>query len=228
MPTQVCKWKKVLISLKMAHIIDVRANSEYFQIDIDAWERKIRHIRRTTDCTDWYECQSAYQFEERPKPGSMHDWHHSVNRDGVVWVCPPGRFRQVLQICQIWLRPTTDCSGTTAEICCIIEAEEVLYLGRWSRLFCSSDTAWQTGCVEGSNRKVCRLQQLTNMTETKSFLGLKNVFRSFVPNFTRIAALLNRKFEKGQQFCSDDWTYLKSRRSKHYSIDCCLFRCWNF
>lgn len=38
------------------------------------------------------------------------------------------------------------------------------------------------------------------MTELKSFLGVCNLFRRFVPNFARIAALLNRKSEKGPTF----------------------------
>lgn len=44
------------------------------------------------------------------------------------------------------------------------------------------------------------LQQPTNATEPKSFTGICSVFRRFVPNCIRIAALLNRKLEKNRRF----------------------------
>lgn len=42
------------------------------------------------------------------------------------------------------------------------------------------------------------LQAHTNLTERRSFLGLCNVFKHFIPNFANIASPLNRKLCKEQ------------------------------
>lgn len=50
------------------------------------------------------------------------------------------------------------------------------------------------------------LQYLSTVLKTQPFLGLCNVYRSFVPNFARLAAPLNKNLEKGEplQFELDD------------------------
>ena len=52
--------------------------------------------------------------------------------------------------------------------------------------------------AEHTTDAIRQLQAPTNLTELRSFLGLCNVFRRFVPNFARIAAPLNRKLRKGE------------------------------
>ena len=46
----------------------------------------------------------------------------------------------------------------------------------------------------------------TNTTDVRSFLGLCNVFRRFVPNFARVAAPLNLMLQKGQPDKFDELT----------------------
>lgn len=48
--------------------------------------------------------------------------------------------------------------------------------------------------------EISGLQHITKVTELKSFLGLCNVFRRFVPNFARVAALLRRRMEKNKSY----------------------------
>ena len=45
---------------------------------------------------------------------------------------------------------------------------------------------------------VQKMHRPTNLTELRSFLGLCNVYRRFVPNFSRIASPLTAKLEKGK------------------------------
>lgn len=44
------------------------------------------------------------------------------------------------------------------------------------------------------------LPTATNMTELRSFLGLCNVFRHFVPRFAHVTASLNKKLRNDQPF----------------------------
>lgn len=48
------------------------------------------------------------------------------------------------------------------------------------------------------------VKQLINVTELRSFLGLCNIFRLFVPNFPRISAPQNKKLQKDHQFTLGD------------------------
>lgn len=43
-----------------------------------------------------------------------------------------------------------------------------------------------------------RLEHLTNVTEIQSFLGLRNVFCRYVPNFACFSTPLNKKIRKGE------------------------------
>ena len=45
-----------------------------------------------------------------------------------------------------------------------------------------------------------------NQTELRSFLGMCNVYRRFVPNFARVAAPFNRKLSKGEPYAFETLT----------------------
>lgn len=51
-----------------------------------------------------------------------------------------------------------------------------------------------------------QFKPLRTTTDIRSFLGLCNVFRRFVPNFSRVAAPLNKKLKKGQPSTFDELT----------------------
>lgn len=57
---------------------------------------------------------------------------------------------------------------------------------------------------EATTAAVCELKDTTAQTEVRSFLGLCNLFRLFVPNFSKVAATLNKKLPNYQ------WTTLSS------------------
>lgn len=55
-------------------------------------------------------------------------------------------------------------------------------------------------CVEGSTRKIDAVQRINHPTilwELRTFHGLCNVFRRFVPNFDNVVAPRNKKLRKG-------------------------------
>lgn len=64
------------------------------------------------------------------------------------------------------------------------------YLGHVIRL---ERLEWSTRTIDA----VRGLQHASNLTELRSFFGLCNVFRRFVPNLTPFAAPLNKKPQKG-------------------------------
>lgn len=50
--------------------------------------------------------------------------------------------------------------------------------------------------IDSQTTDVIRGIAPTKLTEFNSFLGLRNVFRRFVPNFARLATMLNKKLRK--------------------------------
>lgn len=52
---------------------------------------------------------------------------------------------------------------------------------------------------------VTKLEHCTSQTELCSFLGLCNLFRWFVPNFVRLAALLNKKLKRTYENILASW-----------------------
>lgn len=74
---------------------------------------------------------------------------------------------------------------------CWIFTETIDYLGYVIRPRHPEIASHTTSAISG-------LQAPTNLTEFRSFLGLCDAFRQFIPNFARIAAPLNAKRRRDQ------------------------------
>lgn len=82
---------------------------------------------------------------------------------------------------------------------------EIAYLGHTIR----------PGRLEINNKNTDALrnaQPPTNLTELRSFLGMCNVYRRFVPGFARVAAPLSRKTRKGEP---TEWETLTDEELNH-------------
>ena len=83
-------------------------------------------------------------------------------------------------------------AGVTLKLAkCHFFSQEVDYLGH---VIFPGKLAVSTKTCEA----VERFRPLRTTTDVRSFLGLCNVFRRFMPNFARMSAPLNKKLEKGQ------------------------------
>jgi hypothetical protein len=67
-----------------------------------------------------------------------------------------------------------------------------------------------------------------NQMELRSVLGMCNVYRRFVPGFTKISASLNTLLKKGKAQTLGSSLPIKSERSTRFESSCYIHQCWYY